>query len=248
MIRTLAAALVVWWWLAGAALAAGPKEARARALYDRAVRQYNVGAYQDAARDFQAAYLLSGQVGLLYNIAQSYRLAGDCGEALRAYRSFLRAEPRGPANEPVRRRIEEMEVCVAARQAPADPASAPAAPASAPAAPMRPPPLAPVQREPDRDATPWWAYGAWGAGIVFAGGGAALYASTSAKVDDCSPRCSPARLDTLRTRADIAYVLLGAGGASAVAGLWLWLARPASGEPAVGVALQPAGVSLWGAF
>jgi tetratricopeptide (TPR) repeat protein len=68
---------------------------RARALYAEGLRHYNVAEYDQAIESFKGAYLVSGDARLLFNVAQAYRLKGDCEQALRFYKNFQRANPDG---------------------------------------------------------------------------------------------------------------------------------------------------------
>ena len=68
--------------------------------YDR--RQFN-----EAAKEFEGAYRLSGRAELLYNMGKSYDGAGDMRGALVAYRRFLatpyRPRPIAPSSKAPRR-------------------------------------------------------------------------------------------------------------------------------------------------
>jgi hypothetical protein len=66
---------------------------KARALYAEGLRRFNVAEYGPAIEAFKSSYLLSDDPKLLYNIAQAYRLEGDCEQAIRFYKNFLRAVP-----------------------------------------------------------------------------------------------------------------------------------------------------------
>jgi len=93
---------------------AGPSpetEARARALYDQGMRHYNLGEYDTATDAFKQGYKLSGNPGFLYNIAQAYRLKGDCAQALTFYRSYLRADPQAENRAAVEERIAALATC-----------------------------------------------------------------------------------------------------------------------------------------
>ena len=128
--------------------------------YEKALRLYHVGKYDEALAEFQAAYLISADPVMLYNIGQCHRLADRPEEAARFYRNYLRVAPEAPNRVAVEKQIAAMEK-LAAEQAPAkagtDPGATPTVPpAAAPPRPTTPPPAegtAPPT-EPPADAPP----------------------------------------------------------------------------------------------
>jgi tetratricopeptide (TPR) repeat protein len=113
----------------------------ARLHYERGIAHYNLGEFPAAIDELKQAYALSNAPGLLFNLAQAERLAGQPDQALYFYRTYLRLEPDAPNRADVEHRIDEMEKAVAAR-AEAPPAKAPAPPPSAPK--ISAPPSAPA--------------------------------------------------------------------------------------------------------
>ncbi|HET9989953.1 MAG TPA: hypothetical protein VFQ65_15590, partial [Kofleriaceae bacterium] len=67
---------------ATASTAHADDRAAAKQLYDEGLRHYNVAEYPAAIVAWKQAYVLSKKPILLFNIAQAYRLAGDCKQAL----------------------------------------------------------------------------------------------------------------------------------------------------------------------
>src|SRR5262245_54043331 len=59
----------------------------------RATAAYNLGHYEEAAAEFEAAYRAVPDPALLFNLAQSYRLGGQSEKAVIAYKSYLRTAP-----------------------------------------------------------------------------------------------------------------------------------------------------------
>ena len=113
--------------------------------------------FADAVTAFKGAYLLSGDPKLLFNVAQSYRLSGDCEQALRFYKNFKREAPQaanlpevdaaiskceGALPSPVAAAPPERPAGVVERPAPTPPPVDP--PATFPATAPDPVPLAPV--------------------------------------------------------------------------------------------------------
>jgi tetratricopeptide (TPR) repeat protein len=84
----------------------------AQRLYEQALNHFKAGELDEAIQKTQAAYLLAPAPELLYNLGQAYRLRGDCGLALDAYRRFLDSHPDGIARERAETRKTEMEKCV----------------------------------------------------------------------------------------------------------------------------------------
>lgn len=67
-------------------------KATAKKLYDEGLRRYNVAEYPEAIRAWKEAYVISKRPLLLFNIAQAYRLSGDCTQAMSFYDSYRREE------------------------------------------------------------------------------------------------------------------------------------------------------------
>ena len=64
-------------------------EASARKKYDAGERAYNLGEFHKAVELFKEAYADWPEPAFLFNIAQTYRQAGDCKQALFFYKRFL---------------------------------------------------------------------------------------------------------------------------------------------------------------
>ncbi len=96
----------------------------ARELSDRGLRQYQAGELDEAIESFMGAFALSDNTGLLFNVAQAYRLKGDCALAKEYYSRYLTAAPESNLKPTVERRLVEMESCIQATK----PNLAPAAP------------------------------------------------------------------------------------------------------------------------
>src|SRR5262245_1500189 len=62
-------------------------KATAKEHYLRGTSFYDLGKYREAIAEFEAAYQLKNDPAFLYNLAQSYRLAGDPEQALHFYRT-----------------------------------------------------------------------------------------------------------------------------------------------------------------
>jgi tetratricopeptide (TPR) repeat protein len=71
----------------------------AAALYDEGKRHFDIGEYAQAIASWKQSYLRSSAPLLLFNIAQAYRLSGNCAQANRFYLNYRRVEkhPKNPA-------------------------------------------------------------------------------------------------------------------------------------------------------
>jgi serine/threonine-protein kinase len=65
----------------------------ARGFYEDATRAFEAKDFSRAAALFEKSYAIVGEPGLLYNLAQSYRAAGNPDKAGLYYRKFLRTLP-----------------------------------------------------------------------------------------------------------------------------------------------------------
>lgn len=83
--------------------------AEAKALYEKGNTHYNLGEYDEAIEAFKKAYELSQAPGLLFNIAQSFRLKKDYEQASHFYETYLRLKPDAPNRADVEARIAEMK-------------------------------------------------------------------------------------------------------------------------------------------
>lgn len=112
-------------------------------------RHYDLAEYRPAIAAWKRAYLLSNEPLLLFNIAQAYRLSGDCAQANRFYFNYQRLVPK-PAN---RLELEEaMAKCHGVEPATADTAEpgptgpGPTGPVDPPRTPETPPEVPTVDR------------------------------------------------------------------------------------------------------
>ncbi|HEX3478321.1 MAG TPA: hypothetical protein VHT91_25045 [Kofleriaceae bacterium] len=76
----------------------GAQAAEAAALYDEGKRHFDIGEYAQAIASWKQSYLRSSAPLLLFNIAQAYRLSGNCAQANRFYLNYRRVE-KHPKNQ-----------------------------------------------------------------------------------------------------------------------------------------------------
>ena len=114
----------------------------ARRVYDEATSAFGLGRYAEAAEKYEQAFSMRPDPALLYNAAQSYRLAGNKPRALELYRNCLRLYPDFPNAEDARNHVASLKKQIDDEQhAPPAPATMPAPVAAGP--PVSPVPVAP---------------------------------------------------------------------------------------------------------
>jgi tetratricopeptide (TPR) repeat protein len=121
-------------------------EEEAKAFSEKGKADYALGHFAEAADDYEAAFKAAPTPALLYNAAQSHRLAGHKERALQLYQSYLRVYGREGSNRKeaehhianLTRALEEEK-----RAATAPPTSMATEPET-PVAPVAPPTLPPA--------------------------------------------------------------------------------------------------------
>jgi tetratricopeptide (TPR) repeat protein len=83
----------------------------------KATTAYGLGRYAEAAQLFESAFEAEGEPALLYNAAQSYRLAGNKERAVTLYRNYLHLYARGETRTQLEARIVELEKAIASEKA-----------------------------------------------------------------------------------------------------------------------------------
>lgn len=206
-----------------------PDDTRARELYQNGAMLYEEGEYEQAIAAWEAAYDLSEEPLLYYNIANAYERLGRYDEAIDAlarYRAFAPSEER----EALDRRLRNLE------KRRDDQAS------SSPAEPLPRPP------SPDRNLG---AVSLVGVGVVGLGTGAAMgLRSRSASnelslvcVDGLCPTDSAETLQTQRRSAVAADIGFVVGAVALGTGATLWLI-----DDTAYLAPGPGGVTLGASF
>ncbi len=110
-------------------------DAEARRLYAEGRKAFDLGEFEKSIVAYKAAYKLKPDAALLFNIAQSYRLANDPTSAAFFYKSFLRNRPDAPNRAEVEERIKQMDEAARKGTAPVSPPAAVPPPATPPPAP-----------------------------------------------------------------------------------------------------------------
>jgi tetratricopeptide (TPR) repeat protein len=90
---------------------AGSNIGEVRRLYGEGATHYELAEYDRAVTAFKEAYRLSKDPTYLFNIAQAYRMARNCSEAMTFYQRFLKAETEVANRSKIEARIQEMRAC-----------------------------------------------------------------------------------------------------------------------------------------
>lgn len=125
------------------------KKQQAKEHYEKATRFYDVGKYDEAINEYEAAYLLIEDAALLFNIGQAYRLWDKPEEAMRSYKNYLRRRPDASNRADVEKKIADLDRLIEGRRKEA----------TAPPSQPLPPPVpaqgaSPAQPEPSPPALP----------------------------------------------------------------------------------------------
>ncbi len=120
-------------------LASAPVRADdAKTHYQKATAHFAVGEYHDAAIEYEEAFKLKQDPAILFNAAQSFRLAGDNQKALLLYNNIIKLYPGTQYAKDSRERIEKLAQSGTSPPAAMPPATPP------PATTAAPPPVTPI--------------------------------------------------------------------------------------------------------
>jgi tetratricopeptide (TPR) repeat protein len=80
----------------------------AKAHYQKATAHFAVGEYHDAALEYEEAFKLKQDPAILFNAAQSFRLAGENQQALLLYNNIIKLYPGTQYARDSKERIEKL--------------------------------------------------------------------------------------------------------------------------------------------
>jgi tetratricopeptide (TPR) repeat protein len=215
--------------------------AKARALNQKAENLFAIAEYDRAIAAFKEAYELAPTPGLLFNIAQAYRLKGpdSCKDAVRFYRNYLIAMPEGPNREQVDTHLAALEPC------------------PEPAVEL-PHPIPPIVERPVEAPSRWPYVGVIAGGALAVTGGVMFFVADRRFRDlqngECAARDCPASVwegDRFLERAGVGLAI---GGAAIAITSVVWLATRPSRAAEVKTAIAPwadtsgGGVAIGGRF
>jgi len=107
--------LILAWPFTGSVAHAQSSEELARGHYTLARAQYEAGQFEDAAREFQAAYDAAPRPQLLYNIYLAHRDGGHAEQAAAALRGYVATLEDSPTKTQLTARLRALERVVAER-------------------------------------------------------------------------------------------------------------------------------------
>ena len=88
---------------------------KARKLAEHGREMHKRGEYERAITAFKEAYVIAPSPGILFNLAQSYRLQGNCDDAALMYRRYLATGPSAEARAVAEQHLSTVERCVQKR-------------------------------------------------------------------------------------------------------------------------------------
>jgi len=90
----------------------GDVPAKARSLAERGRMLHDAGDYANAIVAFTQAYVIAPSPALLFNLAQSYHLLGDCDDAALMYRRYLATKPTAEGRVLAESHLANIERCI----------------------------------------------------------------------------------------------------------------------------------------
>jgi hypothetical protein len=111
--------------------AASGNDRPGRVRFEMAETKFNLGRFEEAAVDYQAAYEAEPLPAFLFNIGQCHRNLGNYERAQFYFRRYLGLDPRSPNRADAEHLIAEMDRLAGERNMASPPPSLPALPAPA---------------------------------------------------------------------------------------------------------------------
>ncbi|HEY1586776.1 MAG TPA: tetratricopeptide repeat protein, partial [Polyangia bacterium] len=102
--------------LAGGQTARADDVEAARQHFAQGSKAFDLGLYDQAIKEYMAAYGAKPDPAMLYNIAQAHKLAGRPDQAVRFYRTYLSRVPDAENADEVRAKITELQKAIDQQQ------------------------------------------------------------------------------------------------------------------------------------
>jgi tetratricopeptide (TPR) repeat protein len=228
----------------------------AESHYNKGMRAYTLGHFQEAIEEFEKAYELKSEPIFLYNIAQSHRQNNNPQRAIFFYRRYLEAAPNAKNRANVEKRIldlqseldaqKEREAAAATPIAPPPPVVVAPPPAPSPPSVAPPPPVV-VEDKPAPVENSHPGRGLRIAGVVVGGVGVAAAAAgiilaihgNSLQDDALHGTYDDAKLRSSDNYKIAGWVAIGVGAAAVGTGTLLYILGARSGNARTTVAIAP---------
>jgi hypothetical protein len=226
-------ALTTILWCAPAAAQSAADTEKARDLVGEGRRHFGLREYREAIQALWAAYRITHEPHLLFEIGQSYRFAGNCTEAARFYNDYLNQVPNPP-------NLDEIEAGLAACQTAGGAVAPPTPPPVEPPPPQTAVVATPVSTAAPRPPQRTAALVIGGIGVASLVIGTAFAVVAQSGWSDAQARCpnnvcpNPADValpDDVRRNGNIATAGFVIGGVGLATAAILWFTAPAA-EPA----------------
>ncbi len=235
--------LVVLFVLFARIAAAQPTDAER--LYTEGQAAYDDKRYDDAIASWQKAYDLSHLSGLVFNLAQAYRLKGDCTKAVETYQRFIKLDPTSAQRGDAEGRLIEIQPCPVEK------------PVVVPPPPPPPKVIAPVEQGGRGKRIAGYVIGIVGVALV--GGGAYFGSRAQSLASDVNAACSTGHCEWTsdlaskdsdgRSAEKLQWIGYGAGAAAVITGaLLVHLSREHAPPITVAAAANGAAVSWTGSW
>jgi len=91
---------------------------QARAHFQRGKAAFELGRFQEALEEYQAAYRISPLPGFLFNLGQCHRNLGQYKKAIFSFKLYLKKKPNAHNREAVELLLSELETKVEVRPPP----------------------------------------------------------------------------------------------------------------------------------
>lgn len=221
----------------------------AERLYHDGQTAYDAKKYDDAIAAWSQSYELSHLPALVFNLAQAYRLKGDCDDAVTNYKKFLELDPKSKQRPAAEGFIKDLEPCPVAE--PPKPPDQPPPPVQQPPKPppiQQPPPKPPVATTTHRNNGERLAgIGLAVGGAVAVGVGAYFGSQASSDASDVKAACAAGcDYDSIkqkdqdgRSDAKLQYILYGVGAGAVAIGAVLYFVGSREHAEAPPVAVVP---------
>jgi len=209
-----------------------PNEEAAR-LYREGTAAFEAGNFQEALEAFTEAYNLSGEPGLVYNLAVCSQRTGNDEKAIAYYELYLEENPGAEDVEEVKALLEDLKKTEAKEEAGEAPVAEPGElPEEAQEETVAP---APSLEEVDLDIIDQGEEdkGPFGPGILIGAGGLVLaggiltaitaYKKYGDLESSCSPDCTDKQLEPTKNAALAADILMVTGGVVVASGAIWWI-------------------------